>query len=98
MASSVLGKRTRGADLPNKRTRRLTRSFHQANDENQDPSEALDASDVDDEESETEEQPSFSPAVTRTPSARRTKNIYNLEAVEYRELAAPNSRFIRIVH
>lgn len=83
-ATSVLGKRARGADLPTKRTRRLTRSFHQANDENQDPSEAPDASDVD-EESETEEPPSFSPAVTRTPSARRTKSIYNLEAVEYRK-------------
>lgn len=96
MATTILGKRTRGADLPTKRTRRLTRSFREANDENQDPSEALDASDVEtDAESEPEanELATFSPAVTRTPSARRTKSIYKLEAIEYRECTAPYSSF-----
>lgn len=84
MAVSVLGKRTRGDELPNKRTRRLTRNIRESNDENQDPTEALAPSDVE-EDSENEEIATFSPAVTRTPSARRTKSFYKVEAVEYRE-------------
>lgn len=84
MAASILGKRTRGTELPARRTRRMTRSFRDENDENQEPGDAADASDVD-PESEDEEATLFSPAVTRTPSARRTKSIYRLEAVEYRE-------------
>lgn len=84
MAASILGKRTRGAELPTKRTRRLTRSFRETNDENQDPGETLQESDAE-QESEAEEIATFSPAVTRTPSARRTKSIYRLEAIDYRE-------------
>lgn len=86
MATTILGKRTRGAELPTKRTRRLTRSFREVNDENQDPDEALDVSDVEAEsepEAGAEEIATFSPAVTRTPSAQRTKSIYKLEAIEY---------------
>lgn len=84
MVTSVLGKRSRGADPPTKRTRRLTRSFHNGNDENQEPIEEIPDSEVD-EESENEEVAVFSPAVTRTPSARRTKSVYKLEAIEYRK-------------
>lgn len=84
MAASVLGKRSRQADLPTKRTRRLTRSFRDSNDENEDPTEALDALDAE-EESENEEVAVFSPALARTPSARRTKSIYKLEAIDFRE-------------
>lgn len=71
-------------ELPTKRTRRLTRNLREGNDENQDPAEVLAQSDVD-EESEPEEIATFSPAVTRTPSARRTKSIFKVEAIEYRE-------------
>lgn len=84
MAASVLGKRTRGAELPTKRTRRLTRSFQNDNDENQEPIQEVPESDLE-EESENEEAAVHSPAVTRTPSARRTKSIYKLEAIEYRK-------------
>ncbi|KAJ4414266.1 AAA ATPase [Gnomoniopsis sp. IMI 355080] len=82
MAASVLGKRTREAELSTKRTRRQTRSFQNGNDENQEPVQEIPESDVG-EESENEEAAVFSPAVTRTPSARRTKSIYKLEAIEY---------------
>lgn len=85
MAASVLGKRTRGAELPTKRTRRLTRSIRETNDENQDPADAFAPSDADQEDSADEEVATFSPAVTRTPSAHRTKSLYKVEAVEYRE-------------
>lgn len=85
MAASVLGKRTRGAELPTKRTsRRLTRSFQTDNDENQEPIREVPESDSE-EESENEEAAVHSPAITRTPSARRTKSIYKLEAIEYRK-------------
>lgn len=84
MAASVLGKRTRGVELPTKRTRRLTRTIREGNDENEDPTGAFAPSEVEDD-SEDDEVATFSPAVTRTPSARRTKNIYQVEAVEYRE-------------
>lgn len=89
MVASVLGKRTREAALPTRVSRRLTRSF--SDRENQDPTNATESSDQSEaEHSEVEEQEQeqvgvFSPHVTRTPSARRTKSIYKLEAVEYRE-------------
>lgn len=84
MAASVLGKRTRGEELPAKRTRRMTRSFREDNDENQDPTDVFNRSDAEEDE-EDEEAVTFSPVVTRTPSARRTKNIYKVEAIDYRE-------------
>lgn len=84
MAASVLGKRTRGDELPTKRTRRLTRSLREGNDENRDPTEAVAPSDVE-EDSGDEEVATFSPAVTRTPSARRTQGFYKVQAVECRE-------------
>lgn len=79
MASSILGKRTRGS-----LSKRVTRSFLHENDENKRPVEEVPESDFE-EEPEDEEVTTFSPAVTRTPSARRTKNIYKLEAIEYRK-------------
>lgn len=81
--NSILGKRARG-QLPTKRTR-VTRSFHN-DDENQQPEEIPD---TDDEVSESEELATFSPALMRTPSARRTKSIYKLEPVEYRKCIQP---------
>lgn len=95
MAISVLGKRARGADLPTRRTRRLTRSFQNGNDENQEPVEEVPESDLEGE-SENEEAAVFSPAVTRTPSARRTKSIYKLEAIDYREWTQRSSLFLSI--
>lgn len=88
MAASVLGKRTRGTELPTRVSRRLTRSF--SDRENQDPKETAEVTDSEAEQSDVEEQEQeqvgvFSPHVTRTPSARRAKSIYKLEAVEYRE-------------
>ncbi|KUI66029.1 Cell division control protein 18 [Cytospora mali] len=85
MGASVLGKRSRALDLdaqeqfPAKITRRQTRSFREGNDENKDPTTTIDSGD----ESQDEEVAIFSPAVTRTPSARRTKKLSNVEAVDY---------------
>lgn len=63
---------------------RVTRSFGNVNDENQRPVEEVPESDFE-EDFEDEEVTTFSPAVTSTPSTRRTKNIYKLEAIEYRK-------------
>ncbi|KUI61387.1 Cell division control protein 18 [Cytospora mali] len=85
MGASVLGKRYRTLDsdsqehFPAKNTRRQTRSFREGNDENKDPTTTIDSGD----ESQDEEVAVFSPAVTRTPSARRTKKLSNVEAVDY---------------
>lgn len=93
MAVSVLGKRTRGApDLQEqqqqqhstRRCTRRTRSFQQANDENEDPERTI-SSETEDQ-SGSEEVAFFSPSVTRTPSARRTKDIFKFEASDCREL------------
>lgn len=90
MAASVLGKRTRGTEPPTKSARRVTRSFRGANDENEAPSEIPDLSDVENEEEQQEDEEAtlFSPALLRTPSARRTKNIRTVEPVQYREFTA----------
>ncbi|KAK2610839.1 hypothetical protein N8I77_004235 [Diaporthe amygdali] len=91
MAVSVLGKRTRGAsDLQEqeqqqqhstRRCTRRTRSFRQGNDENEDPDSTIDIEAED--QSESEEVAFFSPSVTRTPSARRTKDVFKFEASDY---------------
>lgn len=90
MAVSVLGKRTRGAlDLQEqqqqqhstRRCTRRTRSFQQGNDENEDP-ESTTSIEAEDQ-SESEEVAFFSPSVTRTPSARRTRDIFKFEAPDY---------------
>ncbi|KAJ0121279.1 cell division control protein 18 [Diaporthe amygdali] len=88
MAVSVLGKRTRGAsDLQEqqqhttRRCTRRTRSFRQGNDENEDPETTIDIEAED--QSESEEVAFFSPSVTRTPSARRTKDVFKFEALDY---------------
>lgn len=95
MAVSVLGKRTRGApDLQEqqqqqhstRRCTRRTRSFQQDNDENEDPESTISIEAED--QSESEEVAFFSPSVTRTPSARRTKDIFKFEASDYRGLHA----------
>lgn len=85
MGASVLGKRPRIQDsdsreqLPAKRTRRYTRSFRQENDENRDPkTTTTDSGD----ESQDEEVAVFSPAVTRTPSARRTTKLSDVEPLD----------------
>lgn len=95
MAVSVLGKRTRGGpDLQEKQQRstrrctRRTRSFQQGNDENEDPENTLSIEAEAEDQSESEEVAFFSPSVTRTPSARRTKDIFKFEASDYRELNA----------
>lgn len=67
----------------------MTRSGN-VNDENIRPVDEVPESDFE-EDSEDEEFTTFSPAVTRTPSARRTKNIYKLEAIEYRKCQQPPS-------
>lgn len=82
MAPSILGKRTRGT-----LTKRVTRSFCIDNDENKRPVEEVPESDFE-EDSEDEEVTTFSPAVTATPSARRTK-VYKLDAIEYRKCPQP---------
>lgn len=91
---SVLGKRTRGApDLQElqqqphstRRCTRRTRSFQQGNDENEDPESTISIEAED--QSESEEVAFFSPSVTRTPSARRSKDIFKFEASDYREFA-----------
>lgn len=94
MAVSILGKRTRGApDLQEqqqhstRRCTRRTRSFQQGNDENEDPESTLNL-EVEDQ-SESEEAAFFSPSVTRTPSARRTRDIFKFEASDYRGLHPP---------
>lgn len=94
MAVSVLGKRSRGApDLQeqqrhsSRRCTRRTRSFQQGNDENEDPESTIGVEAED--QSESEEVAFFSPSVTRTPSARRTKDIFKFEAPDYRALHAP---------
>jgi hypothetical protein len=95
MAVSVLGKRTRGApDLQEqqqhstRRCTRRTRSFQQGNDENEDPETtiSIEPEAEAEDQSESEEVAFFSPSVTRTPSARRTKDIFKSEASDYREL------------
>lgn len=85
MGASVLGKRPRIQDsdsreqLPAKRTRRYTRSFREENDENRDPkTTTIDSGD----ESQDEEVAVFSPAVTRTPSARRTTKLSDVEPLD----------------
>lgn len=90
MALSVLGKRTRGApDLKEqqppstRRCTRRTRSFQQGNDENEDPETTIDIEGEADDQSESEEVAFFSPSVTRTPSARRTRDIFKFEASDY---------------
>ena len=97
MAVSVLGKRTRGApDLQEqlqqqhstRRCTRRTRSFQQGNDENEDPESTISIEGETEDQSESEEVAFFSPSVTRTPSARRTKDIFKFEASDYRELHA----------
>lgn len=92
MAVSVLGKRTRGApDLQQEQQRstrrctRRTRSFQQGNDENEDPEDTLSTEAEAEDQSESEEVAFFSPSVTRTPSARRTKDVFKFEASDYRE-------------
>lgn len=91
---SVLGKRTRGGlDLQEqqqqphstRRCTRRTRNFQQGNDENEDPESTIGIEAED--QSESEEVAFFSPSVTRTPSARRTKDIFKFEAPDYREFA-----------
>lgn len=95
MAVSILGKRSRGApDLEEqkqqqhstRRCTRLTRSFQQGNDENEDPESTLSLEAEDQSESEDA---FFSPSVTRTPSARRTKDVFKFEASDYRGLLSP---------
>lgn len=95
MAVSVLGKRTRGApglqqeqQRSTRRCTRRTRSFQQGNDENEDPENTLSIEADAEDQSESEEVAFFSPSVTRTPSARRTKDIFKFEASDYRELNA----------
>lgn len=92
---SILGKRTRGApDLQEqqlqqhstKRCTRRTRSFQQGNDENEDPESTLNLETED--QSDSEEVAFFSPSVTRTPSARRTRDVFKFEASDYRGLHA----------
>ncbi|KAG8164686.1 hypothetical protein KVR01_004961 [Diaporthe batatas] len=90
MAVSVLGKRTRGLpdlkeqQLPNtRRCTRRTRSFQQGNDENEDPETTIDIEAEADDQSDSEEVAFFSPSVTRTPSARRTRDIFKFEASDY---------------
>lgn len=92
MAVSVLGKRTRGApdlkeqQLPStRRCTRRTRSFQQGNDENEDPETTIGIEADADDQSDSEEVAFFSPSVTRTPSARRTRDIFKFEASDYRE-------------
>lgn len=81
---AILGKRSR-----------VTRSSY-VNDENKRPVEEVPESDSE-EDSEDEEISTFSPAITSTPSARRTKNIYKLEAIEYREYPQPPASIDAIV-
>ncbi|CAN8098898.1 unnamed protein product [Discula destructiva] len=69
--TSILGKRTRGRRFP----------LRNNDTENQRPIDEIPESDL--EESEAEEVATYSPAVSRTPSARRTRNIHSLEAIEY---------------
>lgn len=90
MAVSVLGKRTRGApdfqeqqQPSTKRCTRRTRSFQQGNDENEDPENTTSIDAEAQDQSETEEVAFFSPSVTRTPSARRTRDIFKFEASDY---------------
>lgn len=92
---SILGKRTRGAaDLQEqqlqqhttRRCTRRTRSFQQGNDENEDPESTLSLETED--QSDSEEVAFFSPSVTRTPSARRTRDVFKFEASDYRGLHA----------
>ncbi|KAK7745477.1 AAA ATPase [Cytospora paraplurivora] len=85
MGATVLGKRSRnqGQDSqeqlpPAKYTRRQTRSFREGNEENHDPTTTIDVGD----ESQDEEVAIFSPAVTRTPSARRTRTLAKVEAID----------------
>lgn len=92
MGATVLGKRSRnpGQDSqeqlpPAKYTRRQTRSFREGNDENHDPTTTIDAGN----ESQDEEVAIFSPAATRTPSARRTRTLSKVEAIDCRESCAP---------
>jgi hypothetical protein len=95
MAVSVLGKRTRGVpelqeqrQHSTRRCTRRTRSFQQGNDENEDPESTLSVEAGFEDQSESEEDPFFSPSVTRTPSARRTKDIFQFDPSDYRELHA----------
>lgn len=105
MAVSVLGKRTRGVpDLEEqqqqqhstRRCTRRTRSFQQGNDENEDPESTISFEAED--QSEPEEVAFFSPSVTRTPSARRTKDIFKFEASDCRELHACSAETSCVPH